>query len=214
MDESKIIETDELNGWSDELEKKVKNWREICYGYNNEHEKIKNYLSKKTNILLILTVILSSLVAMISTIASIKENNFWLIIVSAILSGLSAGISLYNNADQPEHKLIKHSDCAKGYRNLVLLINCQLSLSYKSRTNADVFIKELTSQMLELESGVESIPIITVKETNILSNRSNLEVEEDLSNYEKTKTFELFDKYPTENKNMVNFQLERLNHNV
>jgi hypothetical protein len=210
---------DEYNGWYPDLEKKVKKLRNSCYYYNHEHEKIKIYLTKKTNLLLISSIVISSLVAIISTIASLKKDNYWLIIVSAILSGLGAGISFYTKTDQSEQKLLKHSDFAKGYRSLVLSINCQLLLSYPSRTNADIFIKELTEKLLELESGPESIPLMIdhdIKKT-IISIQSDDEESEhvEMNNVSpaSNKTFELFDRYDVENKNMVNFQLERL-HNV
>ena len=264
---------EDKKSWTDKKEEQIKQWKKVCFCYNHLHEKEKILLKKKTKFLLILSLLLSSSVAIISSVATSLTNNFWLIVVSAILSGLSAGISLYTKTEKPEEKLLKHNDSARGYRELILRIEQQLILDIKDRNNANDFIREITSQMLELETGTESMPIITKKDLkkmddlqdsssednkdnkkrfrnfSITSNKETtqpsieekkMDIESQTNNeckltnetlqqheqqhnlqnqinetgltHDKNKTFQLFfNKYPSTNKDLIDFQKKRFN---
>jgi hypothetical protein len=192
---------EDKKSWNNKKEEQIKQWKKICYCYNHLHEKEKIFLKKKTKFLLILSLLLSSSVAVISSVATSLNNNFWLIVVSAILSGLSAGISLYTKTEKPEEKLLKHNDSARGYRELVLKIEQQLILDVKDRNDANEFIREITSQMLELETGTESMPIITKKDLKKMDALQDSSSDENKP--EKKSSFHNFSitKQSTESKN-------------
>lgn len=175
---------EDKKSWNTKKEEKIKQWKKICFCYNHLHEKEKIILKKKTKFLLVLSLLLSSSVAIISSVATSLSNNFWLIVSSAILSGLSAGISLYTKTEKPEEKMIKHNDSARGYRELVLKIEQQLILDFEDRFDANQFIKEITTQMLELETGTESMPIITKKDLKKMDDMQESSSDENNSKFQ------------------------------
>jgi hypothetical protein len=225
-----------MNNWNQKKENQLNEWKYICETYNHLHEKQKNYYKKKINYLIIPTIIISSTVTILSGIATFTENNFTLNVVSAVLSGLTACFTIYTKTDDPDQKIIKHSESAKGYREIVLRIESQLAIDVESRINGNDFVKEISMRMLDLETGSESIPIITKTELIKLSENNKLDDskinvvidENDAKQDSEVKTnssevitgltssqnkkFELFfRKFPNSNQNMLEFQLNRLN---
>ena len=157
--------------WTEKKELQLHEWKNVCEAYNHLHEKQKDYFKKKVNYLLIPTIIISSAVTVLSSIASSITNNFWLSISSAILSGIATCFTLYTKNDTPEQKIIKHSESSKGYREIVLTIESELATDIEIRKNGNDFIKEIMLRMLNLETGSESIPIITKDEIIKLANK-------------------------------------------
>lgn len=224
-----------MNNWDQKKEIQLNEWKYVCEVYNQLHEKQKEYYKKKVNYLIIPTIIISSTVTILSSIATATENNFLLNVISAILSGTAACFTLYAKNDAPDQKIIRHSESAKGYREIVLKIESHLAIDIESRINGNEFIKDISLKMLDLETGSESIPIITKTEFLKLNNitcdnkkvgldkkKDNQDLESDekkdnpdtisgLSN-NQNKKFELFfRKFPSFNQNMIEFQLNRLN---
>jgi len=211
--------------WTNKKEIQLSEWKNVCEAYNHLHEKQKEYFKKKVNYLLIPTIIISSTVTVLSSIASSITNNFWLNISSAILAGIATCFTLYTKNDTPEQKIIKHSESSKGYREIVLTIESELAIDIELRKNSNDFIKEIMLRMLNLETGSESIPILTKQEMmKIINKKENSELHKSeseikqvsseivngLSNIDNKKFELFFRKFPSTNQNMLDFQLTRL----
>jgi hypothetical protein len=129
---------------------------------------------KKETYLLVSTIIISSIVTIASSLSLILSYNFALNILSAVLAGLTTGINIYTKNDNAEQKITKHANSARGYREIVSRLEKELVLDLEHRTNGNDLINIISEQMLNLETGSESIPLITPEEYNRLDSTKHI----------------------------------------
>lgn len=163
-----------VNGWDENKIKQFNDWINVCKSYNFVHDEKKEYYKKKETYLLVSTIIISSIVTIASSLSLILSYNFALNILSAVLAGLTTGINIYTKSDNAEQKITKHANSAKGYREIVSRLEKELVLDLEHRTNGNDLINIISEQMLNLETGSESIPLITPEEYNRLDSTKHI----------------------------------------
>lgn len=223
------------NNWNTKKEKRLREWIEACKFYNKEHEKLKGILTLQINRLLISTILLSSLATIVSTITIATTNPFYafnLIITSAIISAINTGLGVYKKAVNWEEKLEKHKNCANGYREIIFKIEQELALEPNDRINGNEFIKQISLEMLGMETETDTIPIkeIDKKIDNSSSSSDDeerhkkivLQIDTGIPPHEseekiegltpeQNNKFELFfKKNPSLKHEMIEFQMQRL----
>ena len=171
-------------GWTLKKERVVKEWMLTCEQYNHIHEKMKEYYNKKTNRLQLLSILLTTTITIIAGIATAGGDTYALTITSATLAAFSTGLSMYIKSDEPSVKMSSHANVAKGYREIVIKIQLEIAKDPKSREKVNTFMKDVTTHMILLESGEESVPIITkdqlreltaeVDETTVHNEKNNI----------------------------------------
>ena len=157
--------------WTEKKENQLKEWKIMCECYNNSHDKLKTYYNKKSNIFLICNIVFSSFAALFSGISALSDYIAFGIL-GAIFAAFITALSLYESSDNPERKASKHDNVSFGYREIVLKIQLELTLDKKNRSDADEFLKNISLRMLDLETGAESVPIITQSELKKIKKRS------------------------------------------
>jgi hypothetical protein len=163
-----------VNGWDENKIKQFNEWINVCKSYNFVHDEKKEYYKKKETYLLVSTIIISSIVTIASSLSLILSYNFALNILSAVLAGLTTGINIYTKNDNAEQKITKHANSARGYREIVSRLEKELVLDLEHRTNGNDLINIISEQMLNLETGSESIPLITPEEYNRLDSTKHI----------------------------------------
>jgi hypothetical protein len=157
------------NTWNKKKEKQLKKWINTCKVLNILHEKDKNSIKKQINRLLIVNILFSSIITICSSIAVSTTYYFSLIIISGILSTINTGIGIYKKSVNLESKLTKHIDSIRGYREIIFKIEQQLSLDINERMDGNTFIKDISLEMLNLESDIDSsttMPTASFTKTN------------------------------------------------
>lgn len=163
-----------VNGWDEHKVKQFNEWIDVCKSYNFVHDSKKEHYKKKETCLLISTIIITSIVTITSSLSLILSYNFVLNILSAVLAGISTGINIYTKSDNAEQKITKHANAAKGYREIVSRLEKELVLDLEHRTNGNELINIISEQMLNLETGIESIPLISSEEYNKLDSSKHI----------------------------------------
>jgi ABC-type multidrug transport system fused ATPase/permease subunit len=151
----------ETNNWNDEKEKKINDIKNSCNIYVIAHDKKHQEYNTLLKISTSQNIIISITIAILSLFASyLKTNNLWIIITVTILSSISTGIGIFMTFLNPETKLSNHMDIRNKYKHVIYKIEQELFVEIINRTNCNEFIKEICKEMLELETGEDSLPII------------------------------------------------------
>jgi hypothetical protein len=149
------------NNWSDEKEKKINEYKNVCEVYIIAHdknrEKYSNYIFEyfMCNIIIPLIISILGIVIYFKPDATIIINTI-IVILSSILSTCGVIASFYD----PTKKLSSHTDTRNKYKHIVYKIEQELFFEPHNRKDCNVFVREICKEMLELETGENSLPII------------------------------------------------------
>jgi hypothetical protein len=172
------------NNWTHIKEQKINEIKCACDLYVIAHDDQRKKYNLLLNILTIQSIIISTTSTLLSSLASYqKTQNFWIIITIGIVSAISTALGLIIAYITPAKKLSNHIESRNKYRVIIAKIKEQLFYDYKNRKNCDNFMNEICSEMLELETNEENIPIIDkntlLKEKNKETN--NIEIKENIT---------------------------------
>ena len=150
-----------LNNWTIEKEKKIINIKESCEVYVNAHDEKREKYRRQLNISTGLKIIISMIITILGSFASYPQTtNFWIIITATILSAISTGGEIFISFLNPAAKLSNHTDIRNKYNLIIYKINQELFFEIKNRNDCNEFMREICKEMLELETGEDSLPII------------------------------------------------------
>ena len=157
-----------LKEWNDDIEDLLKSWGEKSGGLAILHNKDRRYWRKKSNILSISCIIittLSSSLSLSSTSSQYYTLIMYLVGIIGMISSLLQSFKQFYNADEKasEHRLI-----SKQYSNFYRSIKLQLTLKREDR----VIIKEFVNWAFkEYERLQQEAPI--VNENTIIEFKEN-----------------------------------------
>jgi hypothetical protein len=218
--------TNNDNSWNSIKEKQLNEWINACRYYINEYEKERLFLKKKTNNLLILNILLSSMATIFNSVAISEKYYFNLIVISAVFTAISTGLGIYIKTVNLDKRLSKIVECIKGFKEIILQIQQELSIDINERTNGNEFIKKIALEMLNLENDSENGFVYTAsnKQQSIVSKTMAIPKENDdieatdnddvkingLTKDENNKFELFFIKTPSMKQDIINFQMERM----
>lgn len=146
-----------LKEWNDDIEDLLKCWGEKCGGLATIHNKDRKYWRKKSNLLSISCIIittLSSSLSLSSTSSSYYTLIMYLVGIVGMISSLLQSFKQFYNADE---KASEHRIISKQYSNFYRSIKLQLTLKREDR----VLIKDFVNWAFkEYERLQQESPII------------------------------------------------------
>ena len=146
-----------LKEWNDDIEDLLKCWGEKCGGLAIIHNKDRKYWRKKSNLLSISCIIittLSSSLSLSSTSSSYYTLIMYLVGIVGMISSLLQSFKQFYNADE---KASEHRIISKQYSNFYRSIKLQLTLKREDR----VLIKDFVNWAFkEYERLQQESPII------------------------------------------------------
>lgn len=209
------------NDWTTKKEQEILSWINTCYDYIDAHLGKKVYCERMSSFFIIATVIASTISTIFSGITSFEEPTT-LRILGTIFSGIVTGLGVCIERLNVGKKIELHNNTIIKYRLLINEIKNQLNMNPTNRIPCNDFMKSTMEQMINFESGENSIPILSKNEFSKYDFAENPEIQHKDNNElkdvkmtdENKHKFEIFFKsFPSKNNAMLKYQLDRL-HNV
>ena len=131
------------NGWNNEIKNKLIDYKKCCEIYTVAHKNNIKFNKKLFNILVILTIVLTTLAAFLGIIGSALSQrvSFISFIIASILSGLCSIITSIMTLYDPLKKTERHTEIAGNYIKIIYEIDCELSINIDKRQDAVIFLK-------------------------------------------------------------------------
>jgi hypothetical protein len=158
----------EVNNWNDKIENRLRENIESCTiferAHNEERKKYKNMFNR-TILAGIVIMIFNTLLSSLASYS--KTSSIWLNITIAILSAFSAAIGTVMGIIDPAKKLSTHTDIRDKYKHIIQKIDWILFLDKNNREEDGYeFLAKICQEMMELEIGEDTIPIVNRNELN------------------------------------------------
>ena len=158
---NKNIETQENNlaikEWNNSIEDLLKSWGEKSAGLSIMHSKDRKYWRKKSNIISIASILittLSSSLSLSSTSSNYYESIMYLVGFLGLVSSLMQSLKQFYNADE---KASEHKLSSRLYGNFYRSIKLQLALKHDDRIPVSEFVN---TSFKEYEKLLQDAPII------------------------------------------------------
>ena len=146
-----------IKEWNNSIENLLKCWGEKGAGLSIMHSKDRKYWRKKSNIISIASILittLSSSLSLSSTSSTYYESIMYLVGFFGLVSSLMQSLKQFYNADE---KASEHKLSSRLYGNFYRSIKLQLALNYNDRMPVSEFVN---TSFKEYERLLQDAPII------------------------------------------------------
>jgi hypothetical protein len=188
-----------------------------CDQYIIEHTKRKKYNQIILNVTFYVTMLCLIAITILNSIKSDASTTSLdgIAIASAILGGISVGLGAYINQRNPEKKVQEHGEIIAKLKQLIVIINYELSMNITSRTDCNKFIKSIMQLIINLNDGNDNFHISNedINKLCVSDNNATINID-NTDEHNNDQKFELFEhKRPSENETIM-YQINRLDENV
>lgn len=158
----------ETNNWNDKIENRLRENIESCTVFEKAHDKERKRYKNMLNRTILAGIVIMILNTLLSSLASYSEtSSIWLNITIAVLSAFSAAIGTVMSVIDPAKKLSTHTDIRDKYKHIIQKIDWILFLDKNNRKEDGYeFLAKICQEMVELEVGEDTIPIVDRNELN------------------------------------------------
>ena len=146
-----------IKEWNNSIEDLLKSWGEKGAGLSIMHSKDRKYWRKKSNIISIASILittLSSSLSLSSTSSNYYESIMYLVGFLGLVSSLMQSLKQFYNADE---KASEHKLSSRLYGNFYRSIKLQLALNHNDRIPVSEFVN---TSFKEYEKLLQDAPII------------------------------------------------------
>ena len=146
-----------IKEWNNSIEDLLKSWGEKGAGLSIMHSKDRKYWRKKSNIISIASILittLSSSLSLSSTSSNYYESIMYLVGFLGLVSSLMQSLKQFYNADE---KASEHKLSSRLYGNFYRSIKLQLALNHNDRIAVSEFVN---TSFKEYEKLLQDAPII------------------------------------------------------
>lgn len=146
-----------IKEWNNSIEDLLKTWGEKGAGLSIMHSKDRKYWRKKSNIISIASILittLSSSLSLSSTSSTYYESIMYLVGFLGLVSSLMQSLKQFYNADE---KASEHKLSSRLYGNFYRSIKLQLALNHNDRIGVSEFVN---TSFKEYEKLLQDAPII------------------------------------------------------